>query len=56
MNSPSHVIADVNCMITMQVSLNKGERLTLLTFDAHLEINGEVLELVILGGLKVIAS
>lgn len=56
MNFPSHVIADVDCIITMEVYPNKVERLALLLFDAHLETHGEVRELVIPGGLRVIAS
>lgn len=55
MNFPSHVIADVDCIMTMEVYPNKVERLAMLIFDAHLETNGEVRELIIPGGLKVIA-
>jgi hypothetical protein len=55
MNFPSHVIADVDCIMTMEVYPNKVERLAVLIFDAHLETNGEVRELIVPGGLKVIA-
>jgi hypothetical protein len=55
MNFPPRIIADVDCIMTMEVYPNKVERLALLIFNAYLETNGEVRELVIPGGLKAIA-
>jgi hypothetical protein len=55
MNFPSHVIADVDCIMTMEVYPNKVEHLAVLIFNVHLETNGEIRELIMPGGLKIIA-
>jgi hypothetical protein len=47
---------DVNCAMTIQVYSNKVERLAWLIYRAHLETNGNVRELIIPGGLKVVST
>lgn len=56
MNFPYNIIADVDCAMTMEVMPNKVERLALLMFNAHLETNGKVREIILPGGLKVIPT
>lgn len=55
MNFPPNIIADVDCVMTMEVLPNKVERLAMLLFDAHLEVNGKARELVLPGGVTAIA-
>ncbi|KJZ69374.1 hypothetical protein HIM_11235 [Hirsutella minnesotensis 3608] len=55
MNFPPDIIADVDCAMTMEILPNKVERLAILLFDAHLEMNGKVRELVLPGGITAIA-
>ncbi|RSL88748.1 hypothetical protein CDV31_016006 [Fusarium ambrosium] len=54
MNFPPNVIGDVDCAMTMEVLPNKVERLGMLLFDAHLETNGRVRELLLPGGTTAI--
>ncbi|KAH7111583.1 hypothetical protein EDB81DRAFT_862843 [Dactylonectria macrodidyma] len=56
MNFPPNTIADVDCALTMEVLPNKVERLASLLFDAHLETNGKVREMILEGGRTAIVS
>jgi hypothetical protein len=56
MEFPRRSIANVDCAMTIEVLPNKVERLAYLLFDAHLETNGEVRELVCSNGLKAIVK
>ncbi|KAH8744723.1 hypothetical protein F5883DRAFT_660200 [Diaporthe sp. PMI_573] len=51
---PRDSIADINCAMSIVVFPNKVERLALLLFNAYLETNGTVRELILPGGLCVI--
>lgn len=53
---PVNSIADVNCAMFIEVLPNKVERLASLLFNAHLETNGNVRELILPGGLCVIPT
>jgi hypothetical protein len=54
MNFPRRMVADVDCIMTIAVLSNKVERLACLIYDAHLETEGNMRELVLPGGLRVL--
>lgn len=53
---PANSIGDVNCGMFIEVLPNKVERLASLLFNAHLETNGNMRELILPGGLCVIPT
>jgi hypothetical protein len=56
MNFPPYFLGDVDCIITMEVLPNKVQRLASLLYNANLETNGRVRELLNPGGLKIVAT
>ncbi|KAL2272396.1 hypothetical protein FJTKL_06744 [Diaporthe vaccinii] len=53
---PANSIADVTCAIFIEVMPNKVERLASLLFNAQLETNGDVRELILPGGVCVVPT
>ncbi|KAF4985847.1 hypothetical protein FDECE_16279 [Fusarium decemcellulare] len=56
MNFPPDLIADVDCIMTLEVLPNKVERIGMLLFSAHLETIGKTRELVLQGGTTAVVD
>ncbi|KAF4461626.1 hypothetical protein FALBO_11569 [Fusarium albosuccineum] len=56
MNFPLDLVADVDCIMTLEVLPNKVERIGMLLFNAHLETIGKTRELVLQGGTTAVVD
>lgn len=55
-NFLSNIIADVDCVMTIEILPNKVERLISLIFNTYLETNRNLREVIVPSGLKVIPT